>query len=392
MRAKTLQLLLVPLILLAACGEETATSPETDSLVPSFANAAGGGTADYDGFVLDGGNGNAWAINDAGIAVGMAREGSGTDPYPALRWVVTSEGVTGPEALPMLDGVFAHQAVAVNSRGEIAGYFQGGHRWGAFLYSGGDMLALKDLENAIESFAWDVSDQGFVVGSVRTVVVDEEGSDTLRDATLWLDPTHPPTVLPLPEGYTSASARSINGNGLIVGGAGGPEVPTIGLTWKIDDAGQLSSEPHTLPDGFSPTAVNAEGDIVGRNGECGSALLRGSDLITLPTDETCYKASNLTDAGADGTVMIVSGDSFEGAVLWKINGAGEVTGPVDLGNPKTTKGAYTHGINNHGWIVGAGRTNRGDVPALWLPNASEGDEEDEEDGDCKPHPRTGECR
>lgn len=389
MRAKTLQLLLAPLILLSACGEETVTSPETAPLDPSFAKTARGGTANYDASVLDGGNGNVWAINDAGIAVGMARDGSGSSLV--VRWVVTSEGVTGPEALPMLDGVFFHPPLAVNSSGEIAGYFLKDNRWGAFRFSDEQMEALPLFETSVEAFAWDINDSGFVVGSVESVVLNDDGSESQpQQATLWLNARDAPTVLPLPEGatYTWASARSINGEGLIVGVADSPEVPTIGLTWNIDDAGQLSSGPHTLPAGFNPAAVNAEGDIVGTHGACGSALLRGGALITLPTDETCYSASDLTDVGADGSVMVVSGSSFEGAVLWTVDGAGEVTGPVDLGNPKTTNGAYTRGINNQGWIVGAGRTNRGDVPALWLPKGDEGDE----DGDCKPHPKTGKCR
>jgi uncharacterized membrane protein len=387
MQARTLQLLLAPLILLAACGEETVTSPETAPQDPAFAKTTAGGTASYDAVVLDGGNGNAWAINDAGIAVGMAREGSGLDPYPALRWIVTSEGVTGPEALPMLDGVSSHQPVAVNSAGEIAGYFQKHQRWGAFIYSSDQMQALPDLENADESFAWDINDLGLVVGEVTFGVLNADGSETrLKEAVVWVNAQDKPTVLPLPEGYTSASARSINGEGLIVGGAGGPDVPSIGLTWEIDHTGQITSGPHILAAGFIPAAVNAEGDIIGKYGECGSALMRGDQLIMLSTDETCHKAADLTDAGADGTVKIVSGLWFEGAVLWTVDTAGQVTGPVDLGYPKTTRGAFTRGINNQGWIVGAGRTNRGDVPALWMPKSAKGD------GDCNPHPRTGECR
>jgi uncharacterized membrane protein len=306
-----------------------------------------------------------------------------------LRWFVTSEGVTGPEELPLLDGVSLHQPTAINSSGVIAGVFQNNQRWGAFIYSDDlQMQALPDLDNAVQSFAWDINDSGMVVGSVTSAVLDGDGNETrLQEAVVWVNAQDKPTVLPLPEGYTSAEARSINSEGLIVGGAGGSEVPSIGLTWVIDNTGQLEG-PYQLAAGFSPTAVNAEGDIVGVYGECGSALIRGDELIVLDPDETCHKPADITDAATDGSVQIVSGFGFEGAVLWTVDAGGQVSGPVNLPTPKGTTGAYTHGINNQGWIVGAGRTERGDVSALWMPKNAGGDG----DGDCKRHPKTGECR
>jgi hypothetical protein len=353
MRTKILGLLLAPLLLGSACDERAAIAPEDEVLA--------GNNLNYEGIILDAGNGNAWAINDAGIAVGTGREwGSGT-PYPALRWVVTSEGVTGPEALPMLDSVSSYQPTAVNSSGVIVGLTNRSGAYSAFIYSDDlQMQALPDLDKAVKSYAWDINDSGIVVGSVAS------------EAVVWVNAQDKPTVLPLPAGYTSGSAGSINSEGLILGRATGSEVLPIGLIWVIHNRGQLEG-PYQLAAGFRPAALNAEGDIVGVYGECGSALMRGDQLIILDPDESCHRPNDVTDAAADGTVRIVSGARFEGAVLWTVDAGGQVSGPVDLPNPKGTTGAYSAKINHQGWIVGAWRTERGDVPALWMPKNAEGD-------------------
>lgn len=385
MRMKTLGLLLAPLLVLGiACDEQTAIAPEDASFAKNNTKS------DYDAIVLDGGNGNARAINDAGIAVGVGRELRGGGPYPALRWVVTSEGVAGPEELPLLDGVSFHQPVAVNSSGMIAGYFQKDNGWGALVYSDElQMQALPQFASTDESFAWDINDLSIVVGSITTGILDDEGSESrLTRAAVWFNAVDEPTLLPALEGHVGTRAVAINTSGLIPGSSHPVEGPSVGVTWLIGEAGELPQGPYELPAGFSPSAVNAEGDIVGAYGECGSALMRGDQLIVLDPDETCHKPTDITDAAADGTVQIISGLWFEGAVLWTVDAGGQVSGPVDLGSPKGTKGAYTSGINAQGWIVGAGRTERGDVPALWLPKTS-GDGGGDGGGDCT-HPR-GKC-
>jgi hypothetical protein len=400
MRARTGPLLLAPLILLTGCGENTATAPQTSPQDALFAEIAGG-TISYAAVVLDGGNGNAIAINDAGIAVGMARE-RGEERYPALRWVVTSGGVTGPEKLPFLappfDNASSHQPQAVNNSGVIVGYLQDRNRYAAFVYS--DEIGMQPLPwfvgNTYEFWASDINDQGIVVGWIEFAVRDAEGTiiERRKRAAVWPNPEDKPKVLPPLEGHDATSAVSINVDGLVLGSSWVIGDPSVGVAWVVDEDGVLLEGPHELAAGFRAHALNNGGDMVGSVEWCRAAFVRGSHVEVLPSlapDDTCTWASDLTDVAADGTVKIV-GHTGGGtrAALWTLNSDGQAIGAMDLGIPQKTQGAYARGVNSQGWIVGAARTkNSGDVPALWMPHSGGGDDGG---GDCNPHPRTGKCR
>jgi hypothetical protein len=401
MRTRTFHLLLPSLILLTGCGENTATAPQTSPQDPLHAEVSGG-TVSYAAMVLDGGNGNAMAINDAGIAVGMARE-RGEERYPALRWVVTSDGVTGPEKLPFLpppfENAFSHQPEAVNNSGIIVGYFQNNNRYGAFVYS--DEIGMQPLPwfvgNTYEFWASDINHQGVVVGWIDFAVRDADGTivERRKRAAVWPNTADEPKLLPPLEGHEATSAGSINRDGLVLGSSWVGGDPSVGVAWVVGEEGVLLEGPYELTAGFRVGALNNGGDMVGSFEWCRAAFVRGSHIEVLPMldpGDTCTWASDLTDTSADGTVKIV-GHTGGGtrAALWTLNSDGQAVGARDLGIPQGTQGAYARGVNSQGWIVGAARTkNKGDLPALWLPAGGGGD--DDGGGECNPHPRTGKCR
>jgi uncharacterized membrane protein len=400
MRTRALHLLLPSLILLTGCGENIATAPQSSPQGPLLAETSGG-TVSYDAMVLDGGNGNAMAINDAGVAVGMARQ-RGEERYPALRWVVTTDGVTGPEKLPFLPppfhNAFSHQPLAVNGSGSIVGYFQDNNRYGGFVY--GDEIGMQPLPwfvgNTYEFWASDINDKGMVVGWIDFAVRDADGNiiERRKRAAVWPNTEDKPGLLPPLEGHAATSAGSINPDGLVLGSSWVSGDPSVGVAWVVDQDGGLLEGPYELAVGFRAHALNSEGDMVGSFEWCRAAFVRGSHVEVLPSlvpDDTCTRASALTEVAADGTVKIVGDNGGMRAALWTLNSDGQTVGAMDLGIPQSTQGAYARGVNTQGWIVGAARTkNKGDLPALWMPTL--GGDADDGGGDCNPHPRTGECR
>jgi hypothetical protein len=399
MRTRTLHLLFPSLLLLMGCGENIATAPQASPQDPLLADVSGG-TPSYHAVVLDGGNGNAMAINDSGIAVGMARQ-RGEERYPALRWVVTVDGVAGPEKLPFLPppfhNAFSHQPQAVNNSGIIVGYFQNNH-YGAFVYS--DEIGMQPLPRFVGDtyhfWASDINDQGIVVGWIDFAVRDADGTiiERRNRAAVWPNTVDEPKLLPPLEGHDATSAGSINMNGLVLGTSWVGADPKSVVAWVVGQDGGLLEGPYELAPAFGARAVNNGGDIIGSLPRCRAAFLRGSHIEVLPSltpDDTCTSAWDLTDVAPDGTVMVV-GDIDNGmrAALWTLDSDGRAGVAMDLGIPKGTEGAYARGVNTQGWIVGAGRTKRsGDVPALWMPNTGGGDDSG---GDCDPHPKTGKCR
>jgi hypothetical protein len=106
--------LLVPLLLLTpACADQLLTAPEEALLSIS------GETVNYRAILLEGGtHGIAFDINDAGVVVGIDKDSE------AVRWIVSSAGVSGPQKLGTLPTSFrgAQFAVAVNAGGTIVGW------------------------------------------------------------------------------------------------------------------------------------------------------------------------------------------------------------------------------------------------------------------------------
>jgi uncharacterized membrane protein len=398
MRLQLKTLAALPLLILGvACADEHITSPG-DAL---SAKGGGGGGSTHDVIVLPGGNGNAAAINDAGVIVGHARDTKdGTEPYPALRWVASSTGVTGPENLgtvpsPNNEPVVAYVPQAINSSGVIVGYFQTHtNRFGAWVYTdeSGMQLLPWMVGSTWEFRAHAINDRGVVVGFLEYSVRDEDGTliDRVKRAAVWPTPQHQPLLLPPLEGHDATWANAISMDGLVTGfsysrdGIFGYGEPQTGVTWRINEAGELIEGPAPVPTGFFPGAVNQAGDIAGRRIDpTEAAVMRSESMLRLDAlvAGSSSAAMDISDPGAGGLVR-VAGWSGDRAVLWTIDAADVVSAPLDLGLPKGSAGAYANGINAHGWVVGGSRSPHGDRPTLWLPRASSGGGEE-----CEPHPK-----
>jgi uncharacterized membrane protein len=397
MRTSTLHLPLVSLFLLAgACAEHpTISAPENASL----ASITETDELSYDVIALAGGYGFARGINDAGIVAGMARQGSGGDPYLTLRWVVSSDGITGPEDLgslpPPFDGAFYHYPHATNESGQIVGFFNHNNNvLGGFVYS--DASGMQPLPSFVGSTNWGgngVSDLGIVVGSIDYPVRAEDGTiiDRLRRAAVWPNGDDEPILLPPLAGHVGSSAGSINKGGLVTGGSWLEGGSWVAVAWEVNQGGQLLGGPYELEAGFGASALNNQGDMVGSYQGCQGALVRAGDLILLSSlvSDECARVEDISDATADGTVWIV-GSSGDRPALWTVDAAGQVVGPVDLGSYIGKRRASANGVNVHGWVVGSGETRHGvAIPLLWLPKAASDDGGD--DGGTCSHPR-GKCK
>jgi len=410
MRTRILGPLLAPLLLLVtACADELVTAPQE-----ALFSTGSGETTEYQAILLANRYGHAHAINDAGIVVGHILD-------VAVRWMVSSDGIAGPEELGTLAGRYAdshQQALAVNSGGAIVGYaLSRSHpNEGAFVYTDemGMQLLPRFLGDTYHSRAVAINDQGNIAGWIDFAVRNDDGTITGRlfRGAVWLNTVDEPILLPPLEGDSASRAVAIDMNGLVTGYSrstyhSGSEV---GVAWRINNEGQLVEGPYSPNPGFGPggwvaswtwpvggNSLNDAGDIVGwqysATNHSDAALLRGGQVLLLGSllpDELSY-AMGITDPTAAGVVQIVGSSGWESSVatLWTVDADAKISA-VDLGAPRRSINASASGINAQGWIVGRSASrNLSRRPTLWMPVAGGGEGGDD---DCKPHPRTNECR
>jgi probable HAF family extracellular repeat protein len=207
-------------------------------------------------------------------------------------------------------------ALAINERGQVVGWAEtvSGQRH-AVLWDHGEVLDLGLLPGAARSEAWDINDEGLIVG---VAVAHPERTER---AFVW----HDGKVTELqslagPRGLASASA--VNSRGQIVGGSSTGPGPSV-------------SDYH---------AVRWEGD-------------RPTDLGTLPEGLESH-AWDINDA-AQVVGAAQNGDGVERAVLWS---DGRI---LDLGTLDGIE-SVASAINERGWIAGTARTSDGSSHAfLW---------------------------
>jgi uncharacterized membrane protein len=391
------------LLLVSACTDQLATAPQQALLSTTTDDAT-----DYEPIILDGGQGGAAAINDAGIIAGIA--GDGISGYPAVRWVVSSAGVSGPEKLGELPypfhAAYRQNVHAMNSSGTVVGSAFGGvgRQWdGAWVYSDEMKLLPGFPGDTHRSAANGINDKGIIVGWIEfdDRAADGTISDRLQRGAVWVSTDVAPLLLPPLPGAFASSAGIINSDGLVTGyslsGVDHAYV-YVRVTWRINDAGELLDGPHPVEAGFTPTAVNDAGDMAGLRqlpgGGAGPALMRSGQIIALAllnAKDEGGAAVGIGEPDANGVVRLV-GRSGSTPALWSVDMMGVAGVPTGLGLPK---GSFYHAtaedVNARGWVVGSVTPrNGGTQPILWLPRqAGSGDG----GGDpCKPHPRTGVCR
>jgi hypothetical protein len=382
-------------LLVAGCDSMTGADVLSEHQVsPSHSEAT-----NYEAILLANRYGHANAINDAGIVAGFIEDA-------AVRWKVSSAGITGPEELGTLSGRYAdasQYALAVNGSGVIVGYARSRSHGneGAFVYT--DELRMQLLPRFLgDTYNWRavaVNDKDIIAGWIDFAVRDDDGTiiDRRFQGAVWLNLAHEPMLLPPLEDHNASRADAIGMNGLVTGHSRpdrDSQSGEVGVAWRINDEGQLVEGPYPLDPGFHPgswaaswtwpvsgNSPNDASDIVGwqysATSHSDAALLRGGRVLLLGSllpDALSY-ATGINDPTAAGVVQIVgqSGWDTSVATLWTVDADDNVSA-VDLGAPRQSINASALGINTHGWIAGRSASRSlSRRPTLWLPVADDGE-------------------
>lgn len=272
--------------------------------------------------------GRAWAINDAGVAVGLSQNAGATSQ--ATRWsggTVTNLGSLG-------DGTRFGQAYGLNDNGLIVGASQNGVTVGiltgtssttpitrAFRWQNGTMTELPPFNLYVSpgntgpttnyhSEAKDVNDAGLIVGNSQRI------ASSPAVATAWINgfPVDLNTVIPAGSGWTLLSAEGINDQGDIVG---------FGTLNGASRAFMLTAQPPSSSSfEVSGRVVTPDGRGLGRT-ELTMAFSDGSVRIARPSSFGYYKFGNVP-AGSIVVISLISkGYSFQSRAILV---DGELTG------------------------------------------------------------------
>jgi hypothetical protein len=413
---RTTLFLAIPLLALVACENATEPlAPDGDIRQSLEATESGG----YGATVLPDGaisRKTFLVVADDGGIFGSVMQGSGSDR--AARWTVDESGsVTGPVLLGTLPDPFdrANQYIrSASKHGDLVlGYAENDRATAGWVWANNAMTMLPVPSNH-RVYPLATNDAGVIVGQIGIV------EDGLSDdwGAVWLPPYDAePILLPRMEGYSLNSARGITNEGLITGWVRGIGMIDLLVEWRIDAGGNVLSGPVKLEgiDQILMSAANQERDVVGSfhgNDRWEPFLFRsatGEHIALGPLEgQNSGSTRGVNDRSPDGSVQAVGnswtqGMSDDRAVLWSVGADDTVPAPLDLGLPPAmvirtrplrtaefvSAGAYS--INSQGWVVGwSEREDRTLFATLWQPNRNGGD--DGGDGDCNPHPRTGECR
>lgn len=287
------------------------------------------------------GNGTVSAINDSGQAAGSLFNPSGVSQ--SVLWAGGSPSfLYGPGG--------ASGAVAINDRGQVAGYGWATGSAQAMVWSGGAVTYLAATETYGSSGAVGINDAGLVVGNVSQYY----GAPS--QAVVWSGFD----VTPLTNaGGTSSVATGVNGVGQISGyirGYPGSESPQA-VVWQ-GGAVTVLSNLRTSNAYSIASAVNDNGVVVGVASDADSQLhavfWRDGSLATLASLSSSDVALGVNNAGLVVGQLNSSGGAAR-AALWDIKtGKGgdlnAVMAPGTLPNGVILVGA--NGINDAGDIVG----------------------------------------
>jgi probable HAF family extracellular repeat protein len=294
-------------------------------------------------------------VNNAGLVAGASYSTSAV----GTKWV---NGVSGSQ-LPA--GV--SEATAVNDSGHFVGYLSLGISLNhGFFYNG---TVLTDIHNATLSTvgnfstATDVNSAGQVVGWAAT-----SGSG-LRSAFLWQNGS---AILLGKLGGRESAPLSVNNHGQVAGYLITAGLLAQGFLWtdsngnNMSDAGEMIALPDTGI-GSTANAVNDSGHAVGfvlnSSGQrLPVAWYDTGNYTPLPlvSGTTTAEAADINSTGA-----IVGLSGGKGATLWTNNQAYNLNDLTTL--PSGYKMTHAHGINDLGWIVGAGFLSGTETGFLLIP-------------------------
>lgn len=292
-----------------------------------------------------------------------------------LLMALTGSAAMAAPAYSILDlglvGGGSPEALQINEAGQVIGN-QGGQ---AFIWQAGVRTNLgAAIPGAMNTVAQGLNDQGDVVGYYRTSDV------AFYTPVLWRGGVATTLSVPTSGGPLNigATAQGINNAGVVVGGGGGGAFvwkdgqvlwqtqPSLSSFSDINNAGQAvgttaqgttlwqNGQPTALDGYWSPHAISDTGIAVGtRSTNSGREAVSWRDGVLTVLAST---APN-TDAEDVNSSGVIVGTTFEAnsvrAVLWR---DGQL---LDLNDLAESGGAgwvlsKAYGINDAGWIVGAG--------------------------------------
>jgi probable HAF family extracellular repeat protein len=306
---------------------------------------------------LGGTRSNAWGINGIGVVVGW----SDADGGRAFRW---SEA----EGMSALPGITSSRGI--NDAGDIVGLSHHASGWTAYVYANGVRTDLAALQDGSNTTANRINGAGTIVGI----------SDPIASAVVWHRGADGSYGSPQDLGYRSRNERPVvNGHGDVAFTAFAPNSsPDLNqpVLWKVQPDGSYGDAVFLgRPAGGSHFVrdINDAGLIVGFRwtGAIEMAVLWHPVDYATPVDLGEGEAWGIN---AHGHIVGVYGGELPGLggqprrpVLWKVNDAGVVTGPFDLGTPPGYAHAGARAINDSGWIVGSAWGPDQVMATLWWP-------------------------
>lgn len=272
------------------------------------------------------------AINDAGAIVGDARfadvaylwQSGSAQPLPSLRSGAPTHaagintqgqiaGSSGGDAViweqsqikPLPWG--ESEAEAINDAGTVVG--QSGRQ--AVMWQGGQLLVLPSADHALESFAYDVSESGIVVGTAHGSILNE--TENWYQALRWDGDQL--TVLRAGPGAATL-AVGVNDLGSVVGNAYNPYAASKNSAVRWDGEVATLLNPIAGMDDSSAFGINNMGLVVGfsnTGAESRATLWEDNAAIDLTLMLTNGQGWNLWQAtGINNKGQIIGFGAYEG--------------------------------------------------------------------------------
>ncbi len=259
------------------------------------------------------------------------------------------------QELGLLPGGTVSQAYAINEAGLAVGYAtDAGGAQRAVYFQGGVAIQLPEPDGTTRSNAYDINDSGVIVGSVRIAGIEQPCR--------WATPTSAPELLELLEGTDRGRARSINNDGVIAGFVSADEWVVI---WEPD--GEIEDLNPATRESYEPTQINDEGMFVGNAEEIEAAYRWDDDdgFVFLGSLSGGGGDDDDDDDGAAAGESEGNGLNASGVTVGASeNGEGELRafrysstrGMVALGDPpEGDNGVIARAINDAGLVAGNGQ-------------------------------------
>ena len=257
------------------------------------------------------------------------------------------------QELGLLAGGTASQAYAINEAGMAVGYAtDAGGAQRAVYFQGGTAIQLLEPEGTTRSNAYDINDDGVIVGSVRI-----EG---IEKPCRWDTPTSEPVLLELLEGTDRGRARSINNEGTIAGFVSADEWVVL---WLPD--GSIQDMNPSLRESYEPTQINDDGVFVGNAEEIEAAYRWSEDdgFVFLGSlegggddDDDDAGPGESEGNGLNAGGVTVGGSENEDGELRAFRYS-SARGMVALGEPaEGDNGVIARAINDAGLVAGSSQS------------------------------------